>query len=132
VVGNSFIYFDPWMYAILLRIGPALKDLTVHGLQFIMPDMFDDIPNLTALRLYSHHDGVQCGILPERFRNIITLEFVGEDTYPRPIVQQLLAFNFTPLRALAIMNPLVPDSIYFPGPAFASVHVNDIKALGMY
>jgi len=109
---------DPWICDILLRI-PALKDLTLFGLDFIMSDMFDDVPNLTALRLYSHHENVYL-ILPESCRNIITLEFVGEFTFPRPIVQHLLTFKFTPLRALAIITP------------HKDATVNVIKALGMY
>jgi len=97
------MYRDPWMSGVLRTIGPEMMDLSVHGEEAITADLFVEILNLTALRLFWHHPWI-FGLLPQYCHNLVTLEFVGPFTVTDPIVEHLTDYEYTPLRALAIFN----------------------------
>jgi len=97
------MYWDPWMSGVLRTIGPELKDLSVHGHDSITADLFVEIPNLTALRLFSHHPWI-FNVLPRYCHNLVTLEFVGQAAFISSIIVLLTDYEYTPLRALAIFN----------------------------
>jgi len=118
-------YRDPWMSCLLQTLGPTLKDLSLYGEDSITLDLFENIPNLTALRLYRHHPVIYV-LLPVYCRCLVTLEFLGPYTYTDIIVEHLCYFEYTPMRALAIVNQ---DSNPVDDTRFT---VANIKALGMY
>jgi len=120
---------NPYVLLLFQKVGKGLQDISVFGEQSLTQKCLSLLPNITALRQYHHHF-ILSALVPSRYccKYLVTLEFIGRQSYPEPIVAALFSCGQTALRALVIFNLGNRGGNSFE-PLF--YHAEDVAPLGM-
>jgi len=109
------LYEDPFLYTILENVGLGLMDVSIFGIATITKRCLLKLPNLRALRLYgADYNPYEYLPHPKCCKFLRIFECVGPSIITRSVVEALVHYGKSALRAVAIFNTTLCEPSWEP------------------